>query len=147
MKINYFITSLFIISLFACVPKEHTVIESRYPDGSPKKVCVYRGDIAKKDLVKETAYYSDRKVQVTGEYKNNKRDGRWIFYYSNGKIWSEGYFREGLNDGKRLTFYENGKLRYEAWYDKGERIGRWKLYDENGNLKQVLDYTGPSPKK
>ena len=129
--------SLLIIS--ACT-REKTVTESSYPDGSPKKICVYRVNGDSKELIRETTYYPGRKIQMEGTYKNTLRDGRWIYYYQNGKLWSEGFYNEGKNDGKRVTYFENGKVRYEAWYKDDQRVGKWRFFDEKGKLLRVVNY-------
>jgi antitoxin component YwqK of YwqJK toxin-antitoxin module len=140
---HFFILSLLILFTDGCTRRENIVTESKYPDGSPQRVCVYRGDPSRHDLVRETIYYPNKQIQVVGEYKAHKRDGRWVFYYENGKVWSEGFFKAGQNDGKRLTYFENGRLRYEAYYDNGERIGKWKFYDESGKFLKEVDYSRP----
>jgi antitoxin component YwqK of YwqJK toxin-antitoxin module len=134
---------LIVLSLISC-SKEKKVVDSAYPDGSPKKVYVYTGSGDAKTLLKETDFYPAKKVQMEGTYKNNKKDGKWVYYHTNGKVWSEGFFREGENDGKRTTYFENGKIRYEAWYNLGARVGKWKFYDEKGNLVKEVDYSSVS---
>jgi hypothetical protein len=141
MKIKIEIIALLVILAVSCKPKETTIVESKFDNGLPKRVCVYLGTPEIKNMIKETIYYPNKQVQVVGEYKNNKRNGKWVFYYTNGRIWSDGYFRDGLNDGKRLTYYENGRLRYEAYYEKGERIGKWRFYAEDGKFLKEVDYT------
>jgi antitoxin component YwqK of YwqJK toxin-antitoxin module len=130
--------SLFIIT--SC-SREKRVVEESYPDGSPKKVCLYTGRGENKQMLRETTYYPNGKPQMDGAYKNNKRDGQWIYWYENGSKWSEGYFREGKNEGKRLTYFENGKVRYEAYYSEGIRVGIWKFFDDKGKLLQEINYS------
>jgi antitoxin component YwqK of YwqJK toxin-antitoxin module len=130
--------SLFIIT--SC-SREKRVVEESYPDGSPKKVCLYKGSGENRELIRETTYYPKRKLRMDGTYKNNQRDGQWIYWYENGLKWSEGYFKEGKNEGKRITYFENGKVRYEAYYKEGVRIGKWKFFDKNGKLLQEIDYS------
>ncbi|MFH1159839.1 MAG: toxin-antitoxin system YwqK family antitoxin [bacterium] len=127
-------------SLTSCAHKQK-VVEESYPDGTPKRECIYRGSGDKKILLSETFYYPNGQVQVTGGYKNGQRNGYWKYFYENGNLWSEGYYKEGKNHGKRLTYFENGKLRYEAWYDEDERTGIWKFYDTSGKLIKEVDYS------
>ena len=138
------VVCLFSLFVLVSCTREKTVVESAFPDGSPKKVCIYnvRGD--KKDLIKETTYYPGKKLQMEGTYRNNQRDGRWIYYYENGKIWSEGFFKEGKNEGKRTTYFDNGKIRYEAFYKNDIRVGKWRFFDEKGRLLQIVDYDSPT---
>ena len=134
------ILSLMILGAVACA-REETLVESSYEDGSPKKEAVYKGRGSDRELVRETFYYPGKKVQMTGAYKNSKRDGYWVSYYENGNKWSEGYYRNGMNDGKRTTYFESGKVRYTGQYLNDRRIGKWQFYDEAGNLLKEVDYS------
>jgi len=126
--------------LTSCSPKQ-TVVEEQYPDGSPRRVCIYRGKGDKRILLKETFLYQNGTIEITGGYRDGERDGYWISFYENGNKWSEGFFRNGKNEGERLTYFENGRLRYEAWYKNDERTGTWKFYDQAGNLIKTVDYS------
>ena len=84
---------------------------------------------------------------MDGTYKNNQRDGQWIYWYENGSKWSEGFFKNGKNNGKRVTYFENGKVRYEAYYKEGIRVWRWKFFNEKGQLLQVIDYSAQADAK
>lgn len=134
------ILSLMIMVAVACV-REETLVEDSYQDGTPKKECTYRGTGEHRELVKETIYYPNKKVQMTGEYKNGKRSGYWISYYDNGNKWSEGFYKNGMNDGKRTTYFESGKVRYVGYYLNDKRVGKWQFYDEAGNLLKAADYS------
>jgi len=145
MKIR--ILAFIILSFFMVSCKfEYKVVEETYPDGSAKRVCVYKGKGEGRELLKETTYYPDKQVQMEGAYKDNKRDGKWTYWHENGKVWSEGFFKNGKSDGKRTTYFENGKIRYEGFYKEETRIGKWSFYDENGRLLQEIDYSLPDKK-
>jgi antitoxin component YwqK of YwqJK toxin-antitoxin module len=135
------------LMIFIACSRDKRVVEESYPDGSPKRICVYKGSGEDKQLIRETTYYLNNKLQMDGTYKNNQRDGQWIYWYENGSKWSEGFFREGKNDGKRITYFENGKIRYEAYYREGVRVGKWKFFNEKGNLLQEIDYSTPADAK
>ena len=136
----------FLLLLGSC-KKESTIIESTFPDGSPQRVCIYKGSGANKEMLRETIYYPGKKIQIDGAYYNNKRTGKWVYYYSNGNIWSEGFFKDGRNEGKRTIYFENGRIKYEAYYKDGERTGKWRFFDEKGNLLKDIDYSAPGNKK
>ncbi|MCX6247495.1 MAG: hypothetical protein NTW10_07165 [Bacteroidetes bacterium] len=131
--------SLLVIATLASCTHETRVMESVYPDGSPKRECVYTGNGPSRQLVRETTWYPKKKIQMTGEYKNSLRDGRWVYYRENGNIWSEGYFTKGKSEGKRLIYHENGKIYIEGTYKDGRPVGDWKFYDEKGNLVKPKD--------
>ena len=140
---KYIPVFLFFLFLISC-NRQQSVVEETYPDGSPKKVCLYEGRGDSRQLLRETTYYPHKKLQMDGTYKNNLRDGLWIYWYENGSKWSEGFFKDGKNDGKRLTYFENGKVRYEAYYKDDIRVGKWKFFDKTGKLLQEIDYSAPA---
>ena len=88
------IALLVVFAVTSCT-HETRVMEETYPNGSPKRECVYKGNDTSRELIRETTWYPDKKIQMTGEYKEKKRDGRWIYYYENGNVWSEGFFKKG----------------------------------------------------
>jgi antitoxin component YwqK of YwqJK toxin-antitoxin module len=139
-KTLYLFLLVLTVSFISCTHETKVMVE-KYPDGSPKRECVYRGKDDSRELVRETTWYPNKKVQMTGEYKAGLRDGKWVYFYENGNVWSEGYFKEGKSDGKRITHYENGLIFYEGMYKLDRRVGVWKFYDEKGVLMKTVDYT------
>ncbi len=142
MKTKILFITLLVFSMISC-KFEHKVVEETYPDGSPKRVCVYKGSGDGRELIKETTYYPNKQAQMEGTYKDKKRDGKWTYWYENGKLWSEGSFIGGKSEGKRTTYFENGKVRYEGYYKVDMRVGKWRFFDENGRLLQEVDYSAP----
>ncbi len=107
------------------------------------------------ELVKldvKTDYYPNGKPKTVASYKGNipegiRRDydtaGRVIaaYTFSNGKIISEGIIDdEGVKDGTWKEFYNDGQLRSEGLYSLGKRIGRWRFYHQNGSIEQEGNY-------
>jgi hypothetical protein len=138
---NPWLILLLLIFIISSCTHETRIIAETYPDGSPKRECVYKGKDTSRELIRETTWYPGRKIQMTGEYKAKKRDGKWIYYYENGNVWSEGFFRNGKSDGKRTTHYDNGKIFYEGYYEEDRRVGIWKFYDEKGAFIKSVDYS------
>jgi antitoxin component YwqK of YwqJK toxin-antitoxin module len=138
LRLTVFFLALLV---FASCKHNTTEVESTYPDGSPRRVCVYLRKGETKELIKETVYYKNKKVQVEGEYKSAQRNGRWTAYYESGKVWSEGFFKAGKNDGKRVTYFPDGKIRYEGFYKNDNKVGIWKFYDETGKLVKAVDFS------
>ena len=122
---------------------EQKVIEDTYPDGSPKRVCIYKGKGENREMIRETSYYENKQMQMDGEYKNGKRNGLWVSWYTNGKKWSEGAYKNGKSEGRRATYFENGKIRYEGSYKNDQRVGKWRFYDETGKLLAEQDFSAP----
>jgi len=137
---KYCLTSLIVIFALTSCSHETKVMEETYPNGSPKRECVYKGKGDSRKLIRETTWYPDKKIQMSGEFKEKKRHGKWIYYYENGNVWSEGFFKDGKSDGKRTTHYENGKIFYEGYYREDKRVGVWKFYDEKGKFLKSVDY-------
>jgi antitoxin component YwqK of YwqJK toxin-antitoxin module len=137
---KYCLISPLVFFAFTSCTHETKVMEETYPDGSPKRECVYKGKDTSRELIRETTWYPNKKIQMSGEFKEKKRDGKWIYYYENGNVWSEGFFKDGKSDGKRTTHYENGKIFYEGYYQEDRRVGVWKFYDEKGTLVKSVDY-------
>ena len=141
---NRLILLFTLLAAAACVRQE-TLVEDSYPDGTPKKEATYLGRGNDRQLLKETYYYQNKQVEMTGAYKNGKREGYWVSYYDNGNKWSEGYYKNGMSDGKRTTYFDSGKVRYIGYYRNDRRVGKWQFFDEAGNLLKEVDYsTTPS---
>ena len=145
MKKLCLISLLVIFALISCT-HETKVMEEIYPDGSPKRECVYKGKDASRELIRETTWYPNKKIQMSGEYKAKKRDGKWIYYYENGNVWSEGFFKDGKSDGKRTMYHENGSIYIEGFYQEDRQVGIWKYYDEKGTLLRTDDLDKESKK-
>jgi len=126
--------------LFSCQHKKIEVVEESYDNKAPRLVRYYEEKNGNKVLVGEKDYYPDSKIQLEGSYKNDKRDGTWIFYYKNGNKWSEAEYIDGINNGKTLTWFENGNKRYEGFYKDGKQSGKWKFWDEKGNFVKEVNY-------
>ncbi len=140
IKPAYLLACLLIVLISACKHELTQVTEEIYDDGSPRVVRFYDESNGKKVLKNEKTYYKGLKVQTEGAYKDNKRDGLWIYYYDNGNKWSETEFKNGVNEGKSVTYYENGKVRYEGYYKNDVKTGKWKFYDESGKLEKEVDF-------
>lgn len=138
-NINFWLIAV-VLMLTGCASSTERVVESKYPDNSPQTVKYYKVNGDKRELVREEGFYQNKQKRLEGEYKNNERDGKWIYYYESGKLWSEGFFRQGKSEGLRVTYFENGSKRYEGHYKNDLRIGLWKFYDESGKLVQEIDY-------
>jgi antitoxin component YwqK of YwqJK toxin-antitoxin module len=143
---KYFVLVVSICFLMSCNGRIKKEVVEKYTNGNPKVEKHYMINNGVKELVKEIAYYDDKKPYMEGEYKNDKRNGKWTSWYQNGKKWSEGYFKEGLSDSIRITYYENGNKFYEGYYKNGIKTGIWKFWLENGKPDKVIDMSAtPAP--
>jgi len=141
MKTTFSAILLLLTFLATSCRFEQKVIEETYADGSPKRVCIYKGKGENREMIRETTYFENKQMQMDGGYKDGKREGSWISWYMNGNKWSEGFFKNGKSEGKRITYFENGKVRYEGTYKNDQRIGKWRFYDETGKLLAEQDFS------
>jgi antitoxin component YwqK of YwqJK toxin-antitoxin module len=140
MKKPHFLLILLSLFLFACTGSLVEEVVETLPDGTPKLVKYYKEDGGVRDLVKEIQYYPNHNKFYEGEFKDNKKDGKWKVWYENGNLWSEGSYKAGLDEGKRTAYFENGKVHFEGQYTAGEMTGRWVFYDETGKKVNEIDY-------
>jgi antitoxin component YwqK of YwqJK toxin-antitoxin module len=140
MKTKFLYFILLMLTMDAC-NFENKVVEESYPDGSPKRICIYHGRGQNREMIKETTYYSNKQVQMDGIYKDGKREGKWTYWYENGKVWSEGTYKNGKAEGRRTAYFENGKVRIDGSYKEDNRIGKWSFFDENGRLLKEVDFS------
>jgi antitoxin component YwqK of YwqJK toxin-antitoxin module len=145
MKIRIILFFLLMAGMVSC-RFEHEVIDETYPDGTTKRLCVYLGKGENRELIRETTFYPNKRRQMEGAYKDQKREGKWTYWYEDGTLWSEGMYLRGKSDGKRTTYFENGKVRYEGMYKNDMRVGKWQFFDENGRLLKEVDYSAPASK-
>ncbi|HRS53202.1 MAG TPA: hypothetical protein P5250_00660 [Bacteroidales bacterium] len=141
IKIHKILLTFLIIGItVSCKTDIKEIIEEKYPDDSPKLIRFYKEKNGEKEIVKEISFYPNHNKKIEGEYKNNKRHGKWTAWFEDGKIQSEGYFKNGLNHGSRKVYYENGNKRYEGKYENGKYIGKWKFYSPDGNLINEINF-------
>ena len=62
--------------LSSCSPK-HLVVEETYDDGTPKRECVYQGEGEDRILLKETFFYPNQQIEMTGAYQDGERHDHW----------------------------------------------------------------------
>ncbi len=79
------------------------------------------------------SYYGDKSYKQVGNYKDDKKDGKWIEYY-NGKLVREENYVNGKEEGKWIRYYESGKVEVEGNFVNGKQEGKVVWYDEEGNI-------------
>ncbi len=93
------------------------------------------GIIISSDFLKIENRIPPDKYFITGKgnYKNNLKDGKWIYFHENGKIKTKITYKNGLPIKGYKVFRNDGKLMIET-----KRIDKanWKIckYDDNGKL-------------
>ncbi|MEX2185643.1 MAG: toxin-antitoxin system YwqK family antitoxin [Pirellulales bacterium] len=78
-------------------------------------------------------FRSDGKTpHAVGEFKDDHREGKWIYYHPNGKVAKEVHYVNGLLDGEWTHYNEDGTKTLEAAYKNGKRHGTWTNYAPPG---------------
>lgn len=94
----------------------HKVMRS-FPNGQPKVEYCY--DAINKKMVKEIVYYESGIVDYTGEYKDGREHGEWIYYWETGVIRSKEFYQNGLEEGVMYDYNEEGIPIIEFTYLQG----------------------------
>lgn len=80
-------------------------------------------------------------VALDGEYKNGKRDGKWVSYFidrlNTRRKESVRYYKDDHPVGDWEGWHFNGNKAFEEHYDEnGNAVGVWKKWHENGVLAE-----------
>ena len=67
-------------------------------------------------------------VNEVGNYKDGKKDGKWISYCKHDQKIQEGNYIDGEKHGKWISYLEDGQIWYEENYKDGEEHGEFILY-------------------
>lgn len=84
-------------------------------------------------------YYKNGDIQMKGAYKENKRDGVFIYYSDKKTYTAAGRYIDDRNFGKWETFHPNGKREAEIYYNNFYFVKN--LWDSLGN-HLVVDGNG-----
>lgn len=89
-------------------------------------------------------------------FKNGKLNGKIFENYENGKIHFSGFYKNDLKDGEWIYFYDNGTVKIkESWKEnklvdvsdffssKGKVIGKKTFKDGTGSVKYFYDSGKP----
>ena len=79
-------------------------------------------------------YYSNGKLQMSGQLKNNRNVGEWKYFYDNGNLESGGIFENDKPEGEWYWYFPDSTLRQTGFFHQGVREGIWKTYDTTGSL-------------
>jgi antitoxin component YwqK of YwqJK toxin-antitoxin module len=89
------------------------------------------------------SYYENEKIEMTGVYKDGKRDELWEFYDEEGNKKEEGSYRENIKEGQWTTYYterSGGRKKTEENYKRGKKDGHWTYYREDGTKLEEVTY-------
>jgi uncharacterized protein (TIGR02145 family) len=99
----------------------------------------------KKQEGKWEEYYDNGNLKSAGNYKNGNKDGKWEGYYANGNLQSIKVYKDGKPDAKWEEYYVNRNLKSAGYYKDGKPDGKWEEYYVNGNFQSIKNYKGGKP--
>jgi antitoxin component YwqK of YwqJK toxin-antitoxin module len=80
-------------------------------------------------------YHPNGKPFITGQFKEGRQDGEWVYYYENGQINRRVNYQNGKLHGVWEMHRPDGTLAAERSFESGLRDGTWILYDDTGKQK------------
>lgn len=90
--------------------------------------------------VKNLPGYAPTQVVEEGEFKDNRKYGKWYYYFSNDKVKQILTYNNNRPNGYAVFYYKNGNKREEGIWKNNRWVGEYKYYYENGNLKNHWNY-------
>lgn len=84
--------------------------------------------------------YKPNQVVEEGKYKDDRKNGKWLFYFANDKIKQILTYSNNRPNGYAVFYYESGNIREEGIWKNNRWVGDYKYYFENGNLKNHWKY-------
>jgi len=73
-------------------------------------------------------------VYYTGQFKDDKPVGLFIYYYKEGPKKAEMHYRKDPDHVHTLTFYMRGGVMAEGNYISQEKDSTWNFFDEQGKV-------------
>jgi len=67
-------------------------------------------------------YYPNQVLRKTGQFKDNKRDGRWVYYELNGNKMMEENYYQGKMHGWQIGYKPNGSEGERSYFYYGDRL-------------------------
>jgi len=88
---------------------------------------------------KVISYYENGKIREEGNYKDGKKDGKWI---------KDRWFNQEINkDLKLIQYYDNGSIKMEGYELNGEKRLMWKYYTIDSYIDYLVFQEYPRMKK
>ncbi len=92
-------------------------------------------------------YPSTGKPSELTDFKNGRKNGRWIKYFPNGKVSTSGFYVNDTLQGSFRVYGINGKLLMQGQYKNALQEGVWMTFDSLGNLQKKEIFHGGLPVK
>jgi antitoxin component YwqK of YwqJK toxin-antitoxin module len=133
---------IFILFLYNCNLKEAKEIISYYETGKPEVVFYYK-DKSDTSTYRKEVFFKNGKLKQTGYFKDDLKDGEFIWYYENGKKSAKITYSNGIFIDTIYHWYENGILESKNIVLKGLHQNECEScngtiieYDSIGQLSQ-----------
>jgi antitoxin component YwqK of YwqJK toxin-antitoxin module len=114
---------------------DHPVGEFRryYESSSLKSLLVYNNDGSEADA---TMYHDNGFISSKGKYKNQKKEGTWMFYssFTEGYLLSEENYSANLRNGQSLKYYPDKTVAERIYYKNDLKQGEWIQYYRSGKV-------------
>lgn len=104
-------------------------------DGLVKEQGTYKNDVKEGFWI----YYEEGKVQRKVFYKNDTLQGK-AYYYADEKELYEWNWKDGNSEGYNESKYPNGTTRFKGTYVNGESEGASQSFYDNGQLSVDRNY-------
>ena len=109
-------------------------------------------------------FYPDKKLEMTGRYAHNKKEGLWLTFHYNGMMADSTVYAGGKPIGTRMAWHPNGMTSDSAiyqpdgsgvevtWFDNGnpssagryapdyKMHGKWQFFHSNGKVSAFEMY-------
>ncbi|RRA95285.1 toxin-antitoxin system YwqK family antitoxin [Paenimyroides viscosum] len=79
-------------------------------------------------------FSKDDKINSSGNYSKNKKNGNWKYYYPNGKLHQKGKYIDDKQNGIWKYYFDSGELMGSGELLENKQIGLWKWLHKNGRL-------------
>ena len=77
-----------------------------------------------------------------GNYKDGKKDGKWVSYWGNGKVEIEGNYKDGKKDGLQEFFNMDGSLNGTETWKNGKLVLKKNIFHHIQIYQAYLRYIG-----
>lgn len=85
-------------------------------------------------------YFATGKLQMTGNYLSNSKNGSFNFFYPDGTLKTEGFYKDNVRAGTWTNYYKNGSFKDKVLFDNFF-IKALAYYDTNG-VQKLSNGTG-----
>ena len=92
-------------------------------------------------------YFSNGKIQYTGNVFYDKKEGEGKLFHFNGCLSYKGIFKNDMTDSKHAyETHKNGKITYRGNIIKGNKYGFAVVSYNNGQIKYAGEFESTNPK-